>query len=172
MLLRIRLKQTFCEFLFLLSSKRSCKLHKVDVPVSFLYSPNDYRHTFWHGKFHKIHIKAKFFQVRNIHILHIMNIFQIQIFAGIFVCIACQDFHSDCLAILTDLQNLTVLHEHVAVLYYTCVHWWYKLFDHWWLKGTYFGRFLFLHFFILTHKIPENKNLMKLSAFTVYKWVR
>ena len=54
-----------------------------------------------------------------------------------------------------------------GVWYFAC-HWWYKLFVHRWMKGIYFASF---HFPVcdLTRDIRENKNLTKISTYTVFK---
>ena len=92
-----------------------------------------------------------------------MNILLKQIFAGIFVSIACWNRPYDFLECSDNLPNSTAFHSHSVQCY-----WWYKLFVHWWMKGIYFASFYF-RVWDLTREIRENKNPAKISTYTVFQ---
>ena len=90
-----------------------------------------------------------------------MNILLKQIYAGIFVSIACWNCPYAFLECSDNLPNSTALHSHSVQCY-----WWYKLLVHWWMKGIYFASFYF-RVWDLTREIRENKNPAKISTYTV-----
>ena len=94
-----------------------------------------------------------------------MNILLKEIFAGVFVSIACwnRPWFPRVQWQTFQIQQLCI-HTQCSVI--LACHWWYKLFVHWWIKGIYFASFYF-RVWDLTRKIRENKNPAKISTYTV-----
>ena len=93
-----------------------------------------------------------------------MNTLLTEIFAGIFVSIACWDRHSDFLAAVTNLPNSTALNAHSVQWWYTCVSMVVKtsFIDEW-------RKFIFVSFYFhICDFTLENKHLAKISTCTVF----
>ena len=95
-----------------------------------------------------------------------MNILLKEVFAGIFVSIACWNRHYDFLESSDKSSKFNSFAFTLSAVILAC-HWWYKLFIHLWMKGIYFASFYF-RVWDLTREIRENKNPAKISTYTVH----
>ena len=132
-------------------------------------SPNNHhRHTLSMKSSLELALRTVSFnlQVRNITCITSLNkwIFLLkEIFAGIFVSIACWNRPYDFLE-SSDKPSKFNSFAYCSVI--LVCHWWYKLFVHWWMKGIHFASFYFC-VWDLTREIRENKNPAKISTYTV-----
>ena len=96
-----------------------------------------------------------------------MNILLKEIFAGIFVSIACWNRPYDLLECSDKPSKFNSFAFTLSAVLYLCVNWLYKVFIHWWMKRIYFASFYF-RVWDLTREIRENKNPAKISTYTVF----
>ena len=78
--------------------------------------------------------------------------------------------HVEIIILISKLQwqifQIQQLCMHTLYSVILACHWRYRLFVHWWMKGIYFASFYF-RVCDLTCKIHANKNLAKISTYTV-----
>ena len=89
-----------------------------------------------------------------------MNILLKEIFAGIFVSIACWNSPYDFLECSDKPSKFNSFAFTLSAVLYLCV-------VHWWMKGIHFASFYF-RVWDLTREIRENKNPAKISTYTVF----
>ena len=92
-----------------------------------------------------------------------MNILLKEVFAGIFVSIACWNRHYDFLESSDKSSKFNSFAFTLSAVLYLRVIDGTKLFIHWWMKGIYFASF----YFRVWDLIRENKNPAKISTYTV-----
>ena len=95
-----------------------------------------------------------------------MNILLKEVFAGIFVSIACWNRHYDFLESSDKSSKFNSFAFTLSAVLYLRVIDGTKLFIHWWMKGIYFASFYF-RVWDLTREIRKNKNPAKISTYTV-----